>query len=120
MSEQELYELARQRIDSRNRRWKLWSFNLAGYLVSIGVFVALAIAGQAAIGMLLFMTWTGVFVLHCVLLGMAESRAKDIEKEVAKLRAAADYEKPKRLELTDDGELEEIEDEYEQPKSSVL
>ncbi|HLU08699.1 MAG TPA: hypothetical protein VK003_03475 [Oceanobacillus sp.] len=111
MYEQELYELARQRIDARNRRWKLWSFNLAGYLIAIGVFIALALAKQAAIGMLLFMTWTGVFVLHCILLGMAESRAKDIEKEVTKLREAATYEKPKRLELGDDGELVEIEEE---------
>ena len=118
MSEQELYELARQRIDARNRRWKWWSINLAGYLISIGVFIALAIARQVAVGLLLFMAWTGVFVMHCILISMAESRASDIEKEVAKLREAS-YEKPKRVELTDDGELEEIVDEYEQPKRSV-
>lgn len=120
MSEQELYELARERIDGRNRRWKLWSFNLAGYLISIGVFIMLAIADQAGIGLLMFMTWTGVFVLHSILLGMAESRAKDIEQEIAKLRAAS-YEKPKRLELADDGEMVDIveDDQSEQPKRSV-
>ena len=59
------------------------------------------------------------FVMHCILISMAESRANDIEKEVAKLREATAYEKPKRIELTDDGELEEIVDEYEQPKRLV-
>jgi hypothetical protein len=118
MSEQELYEVARQRIDARNRRWKWWSINLAGYLISIGVFIVLMMADQVGIGLLMFMTWTGVFVLHCILIGMAESRANDIEKEVAKLREAASYEKPKRLELSDDGELEEIMED-EQPKRLV-
>ncbi len=57
----------------------------------------------------------GVFAVHSIVTWMAENREGDIEKEVAKLRAAFDDEKPKRLELGDDGELVEM-DETEREK----
>jgi hypothetical protein len=110
MSEQELYEIARQRIDRRNRRWTLWGVNLAVLLLCLGAFIGLVNTALMNISMFLFFAWTGVFVLHTIVLAMSESRDKDIEGEVAKLRNAV-YDKPKRLELSDDGELVEFEDE---------
>jgi hypothetical protein len=103
MSEQELYELARKRIDRRNRRWTLWSINLGGLILSLAVRILLGSDPAATF----FMAWAGVFTLHTILLGLAESRDEDdedIEQEVAKLRDTV-YEKPKRLELDEDGEL---------------
>jgi len=112
MSEQELYEIARQRIDRRNRRWTLWAVNLAGMILSLAALILLGETEYAEVSVAVFMAWIGVFVFHTIMLAMAETREKDIEGEVAKLREAV-YEKPKRLELSDDGELVEIPDEEE-------
>jgi hypothetical protein len=55
------------------------------------------------------MAWGGIFTFHTIIAAMAQSRDGDIEGEVAKLREAAGdiYEKPKRLEVGEDGELVE-------------
>ncbi|MFN8449628.1 MAG: hypothetical protein U0521_13845 [Anaerolineae bacterium] len=45
-----------------------------------------------------------------MVVGAMQNRSGEIEREVARLREAV-YEKPKRLELDEDGEL--IDDEYE-------
>lgn len=107
MSEDQLYTLARQRIDRRNRRWTLWAFDLGGLVLSLALLILIGNTLTAAI----FMAWGGVFTLHTILAAMAHSREKDIEQEVARLRRAADAgyadEKPKRLELSEDGELVE-------------
>jgi hypothetical protein len=108
MSEDQLYAVARQRIDRRNRRLTLWALNLGVLILSLAALILLGSTLAAAI----FMAIAGIFALHSILLGLAESREKDIEKEVARLRAVADeaYEKPKRLELTEDGELVDLPD----------
>ena len=102
MADDDLYEIARKRIDKRNRGWTLWAIDLGVLILSpalVGDTVAAAI----------FLAWGGVFTLHTILLLMAQSRDKAIESEVARLRAAV-YEKPKRLELDEDGELDEVDD----------
>jgi hypothetical protein len=104
MSEQEIYEGARQRIDKRNQRWTLWALNLGVLILSVAGIVFLSDTGYETLAAGIMLTCAAVFVAHTIILGMTESRDADIEKEIAKLRAAV-YEKPKRLELSDDGEL---------------
>lgn len=108
MSDQELFELARQRIDRRNRRWTLWGFDLAGLILTLSALILLGNTAYVVIAAAVFMAWAGVFVLHTIVAATGHSREKDIENEVAKLRDAY-YEKPKRLELNDDGELLDVE-----------
>jgi hypothetical protein len=110
MSETELYEIAQQRIDKRNRRWTWWAIHLTVLIAYIALFLGLVRTDYGIPALLGLIAWGGVFTLHSILLAMAESREKDIEKEVARLRDAL-YEKPKRLELAEDGELVEVQDE---------
>lgn len=116
MSEQELYEVAQQRVDRRTRRWTLWSVNLGILILTLAALILL----RNPIIVAAFIGWGGVFTVHTILAALAESRDGSIEKEVVKLREAANaYEKRKRdsaphdaapshLELSDDGELVEI------------
>ena len=117
MSDQELYEIASQRIRRRNRRWILWSLNL-GVLILFLAGLILEGGGRAALTF--FLGWGAVFTTHTIILGFIESTDGSIENEVAKLRRAigskgdandsALHDKPKRLELGEDGELSEVED----------
>lgn len=104
MSDQELYEIAQQRIDRRNRRWTIWSFNLAGLILSVAALILLSRTPYVIIAAGVMIAWAGVFTLHTIIASMAQSRSDDVEKEVAKLREMT-YEKPKRLRLTEDGEI---------------
>ncbi|MBZ0282868.1 MAG: hypothetical protein K8L97_19165 [Anaerolineae bacterium] len=121
MSEQELYGIARQRIDRRNRRWTLWGVDLAGLILSVAALILLSETPYVIVSVAVMIGWAGVFVLHTIMAAMAQSRDEDIEKEVAKLREAAemDYEKPKRLTLTEDGEITDYADEYEETERSL-
>lgn len=108
MSDQELYEIAQQRIDRRNRRWTLWAFNLAGLILSVAAVVFLSDTPLETASIAFMLTWAALFVPHTILAAMAQSRDEDIDKEVFRLRQASsqwDYEKPKRLRLTEDGEI---------------
>lgn len=125
MSEQELYEIARKRIDRRSRRWTLWAVNL---MVLIGSLAGLILFGDTiyeTLTLAFFLAVGGVFVFHSIVAAMAETRQGEIEKEVAKLKDAMSrdssfYEKPKRLELSDDGELVDPEaDDYTSPSRSA-
>lgn len=109
MSESELYQIARERIDQRNRRWTLWAIDLAGLILALA---ALALTDGNPLFAAIFLGWGGIFTLHTILVSLAQSRTSSIEREVERLRAAADaegvYEKPKRqtrVELSEDGEL---------------
>jgi hypothetical protein len=108
MSDDQLYEIARRRVQQRNRRWSLWALNLGVLILTLAGMILMGSEVTVAI----FLAWTAIFVVHTIILGFAESSASSIENEVAKLRKAASidsYEKPKhRLELTDDGELTEM------------
>ncbi len=122
MTDQELIKLASQRIDRRNRRWALWSANLAVLIFSVAAVVFLQDSFYSNISIAFMMGWAGIFVMHTIILGMASSRDDDVEKEVAKLRQIAEmsYEKPKRLHLTDDGEITDDADwEYEESERSL-
>lgn len=114
MSEQELYEIARERIDKRNRLMTWWGIHLAAFLAYIGVFIAIVTTEFNSIALLVLLAWCGAFVAHTMWWATASSRENDIDEEVKKLRQKVD-EKPKRLALGDDGELVEThQDEYEQ------
>ncbi|MFN8371937.1 MAG: hypothetical protein U0694_03555 [Anaerolineae bacterium] len=107
MSNDELYEVARERIDRRNRR-KLRGLDLVELIIYLGFFMLMTSTGGFSPLILFgFLAWIGVFTLHCILLGAANSRDSDIEVDAAKLRAVGGSEKPKRLEPDADDEMVE-------------
>jgi hypothetical protein len=114
MNEDQLYALARKRINQKHRRWLLWGIHLFAFLMYVGAATAYTGVHQ---GMLEFVVraWFGVLVLHTLAIVMTQDRDLEIEQEVVKLRSGMDslYEKPKRFELSDDGELEIMEAPYE-------
>jgi hypothetical protein len=105
MSDDPLYDLARKRIDQRNRRWMLWGANLLAWLIYMGAFIALPGALPVGFGLMILVVWAGILILHGVILGVMQGRDEEIEREVERLRRAVYDEKPKRLELSEDGEL---------------
>ncbi|HVU09669.1 MAG TPA: hypothetical protein VHD90_00270 [Phototrophicaceae bacterium] len=105
MSEDLLYELARNRVERRNRRWVWWSVDFAGVVLMLAL---VALVGNTAFGgaaAALFLAWGGLLALHTLWMARMRHHDSDIEREVARLREASGFEKPKRLELSDDGEL---------------
>ncbi len=106
MSEDQLYEIARKRIDKRNRRWMLLGVNFFLFLLYVGAFTAYP-GIPRNVGAFMALAWLGVLVLHVFSVNINQNRDEAIDGEVAKLREALEYEKPKRLELSDDGELSE-------------
>ena len=116
MSDQELYEIATKRVNKRTRRWLLWAVNLVGLIFSLVALIASSERGSSTLFAAIFIGWMGVFAFHSILAWMAENRDGDIEKEVTKLRGALDYEKPKRLGLSDDGELVDVGLEADEPQ----
>ncbi|MBL8161803.1 MAG: hypothetical protein JNJ61_07435 [Anaerolineae bacterium] len=107
MSDQELYAIAQERITRRNRRWTLWAVNLAALIISVAAVVLLIDSPYQMIGIAVMLGVAGIFVPHTIIAAMANSRDEDIESEVAKLRAALSYEKPKRLQLSDDDAVDD-------------
>jgi uncharacterized membrane protein len=103
MSDDQLYEVARKRVHQRNRRWTLWALDLGVLILLLATLIMVGSTWSVA----LFLGWGAVFVTHTIIAGFAESTQGSIESEVAKLRAGMQYEKPKRLELGEDGELVE-------------
>lgn len=89
MSESRLYEVARQRIQRRNRRLTVWFVHLAAYLAYIGYFATLAPDHLGDPLTFVLLAWTGLFVLDTVVMGLSIARADDIENTVARLRTAA-------------------------------
>jgi hypothetical protein len=81
--------------------------NLAGLIMALALLAGVGEKGYADLAAGLFLGWSGIFVLHTIWLWMTESRQSDIDKEVARLQTAI-YEKPKRLELSDEGELVDL------------
>ena len=110
MSDQEIYEIVERRIDQRNRRRVLWAMDLMGLILSLAALIVVSDMTTNPVyehwAAAVFIGWGGVFTLHSILLWLAETRQNDIESEVARLRQTH-YEKPKRLELSEDGELVE-------------
>lgn len=112
MSEQELYEIASKRVDQRTRRWTLWAVNLMVLVLLLAGMVMMGDTAFATLATAVFLAWGGIFTFHTIVAGFAEARQGEIDSLMDKLRAArtADYEKPKRLELSEDGELVEPEE----------
>jgi hypothetical protein len=107
MNDRDLYAVAEARMNARMQRWRRWSYTLVATAASVGLYVVASDGPYQSLALGLMIVMGGILTGHTVLTGMAESNADSLDKEVAKLRAAA-YEKPKRLELTDDGELSEV------------
>jgi len=105
MSDDQLYELARKRIDRRNRRWLLWGANLVAWLIFIALISITNSPIPEDLGKFIAIAWGGLFMLHGITLGVTQNRDQQVEKEVERLRLAVYDEKPKRLELGEDGEL---------------
>ncbi len=105
MSEDQLYELARKRIDRRNRRGILLGVDFFAFLIYVGAFVSLYNVIPHGLGVFIALAWFGVLAFHVIFLSVTQNRDEAIEQEVAKLREQV-WEKPKRLDLDDnDGEL---------------
>ena len=103
MSEEPLYEIARRRIQQRNRRWTLWGVNFLAFLMYVGAFTAFS-GIPRNVGEFILRAWFGVLVLHTTALVMTQDQEENIESEVAKLRNAVDStQKPKRREFSEYG-----------------
>ena len=87
MSEDQLYEIARKRIDRRNRRWLLLGVNFFFFLMYVGAFTAYS-GIPRNIGAFFALAWMGVLVLHVFYLNVTQNRDEAIDGEVAKLREA--------------------------------
>ncbi len=111
MSETELYEIARRRVDRRSRRYLLWGVNIILWLTFVGVFAGFKDAIPRGPGILIMIVWMGVVGFHGVLLQVAQGRDQAIDGEVERLRQALYEDKPKRLDLNEDGELRDVIDE---------
>ena len=123
MSEDELYRLAQKRIDRSTRRFLLLGINFFAFLLFVAAFAGLGIV-PSNVGKFVSIAWMGVIMLHVILMGVMQYRKEAIESEVENLRREIYGEKPKRLDLTEDGELVEdfdAEDEraYQQRGDSV-
>jgi hypothetical protein len=123
MSEDELYRLAQKRIDRSTRRFLLLGINFFAFLLFVAAFAGLGIV-PSNVGKFVSIAWMGVIMLHVILMGVMQYRKEAIESEVENLRRKIYGEKPKRLDLTEDGELVEdfdAEDEraYQQRGDSV-
>ncbi len=99
----QLYELARQRVNRSTRRYLLLGVNFFSFLLFVAAFAGFGIV-PSNVGKFLSIAWMGALALHVILMGAMAYRKEAIESEVAKLRDLM-YEKPKRLELGEDGEL---------------
>ena len=94
MSEERLYEQARQRIDRNNRRWLVWSVNFIGFLLYVGVLATYS-GIPRNVGETLLQAWFGALVLHTTAIVLMQNEEAGIEGEIAKLRKTL-FAKPKR------------------------
>ena len=64
MPDEELYEIARSRIDRRNRRWLLLGADIFAFMLYVGAFVSLCGVIPRGLGVFIAVAWVGVLVLH--------------------------------------------------------
>jgi len=110
LSIQEIYDLAEQRINRRDRLRMFWAGDLTIMILALAAMIGInnattnPVYGQWAL--VFFFAWGAIFTLHTIAFALGENRQSDIDTEAAKLLAAVEsYEKPKRLALSDEGEL---------------
>ena len=109
MSEDEqLYALAQKRIDRGIRRFLLLGVNFFAFLLFVAAFAGFGVV-PSNVGKFVVIAWMGVLILHVVLMFAMQYRKEAIEGEVENLRREIYGEKPKRLELGEDGELVDAE-----------
>ena len=94
MSEERLYERARQRIDRNNRRWMVWSVNFIAFLLYVGALATFS-GIPHNVGEFMLQAWFAVLVLHTTAIVLMQDEEAGIDGEVAKLRRTV-FEKPKR------------------------
>ena len=104
MRDEQLYELAQKRVDRGIRRFLLLGVNFFAFLLFVAAFAGLGIVSGNA-GKFIVVAWMALLILHVVLLFAIQYRKEAIEGEVENLRREIYGEKPKRLELSEDGEL---------------
>lgn len=107
MSDEELYQLAQKRIDRNTQRILLLGVNFFAFLLFVAAFAGLGIV-PSNVGKFVAIAWMGVIILHVILLFVMQYRKEAIEGEVENLRREIYGEKPKRLELGEDGELVDV------------
>ncbi len=76
-------------------------------------FAALGDVIPKGIGSFIAIAWVGAVGVHAMMVSVLQNRGSQIDAEVERLRQAIYDEKPKntsRLELSDDGELVELDD----------
>lgn len=106
----ELYKLARERIDRRNRQMFLLGADVVAFFIYLAAYAAFSIIPRGT-GVFIAIAWMGLLAFHMMIATSLSNRSDQIESEVERLRRAVYDEKPKRedtssrLELTDDGEL---------------
>ena len=103
------YDEIRQQIERSYRRRSIFIYHLIIAFVSLASIWYISRDGRVAIVSTLL--WGGLLALHFVRLVSESAKARAIERTWRRYYGDIDYEKPKRLQLTDDAELEVIEDE---------
>ncbi len=109
----ELYALARQRVNKRNRLLYLLGADVLAMFIYLAAFAAFRDRIPHDVGTFIAVVWVGVVGVHAMMTGVLQNRGSQIDAEVERLRQAIYDEKPKRasrLELSDDGELVEFDD----------
>jgi hypothetical protein len=107
----ELYKLARERIDRRNRQLFLLGANVLAMFIYLAAFTAFRSLIPPTIGVFIAVAWIGVVACHAMAYGVLQNRSAQIDAEVERLRRQVYDEKPKHVELNDDGELVEAPEE---------
>jgi len=99
MSEEQLYTIARQSIDRKNRRWLLWGLNLIAFLLYVGAFTAYP-GIPRNMGGFIEQAWFALMVAHSTALVLMHDSEAGIDGEIARL-CKGTHEKPKRRELSE-------------------
>ncbi|GEM_PF-2024446 len=106
LSIEDIYDIAEKRINRRDRLRMFWAADLTVMILVLAAMIALSNTAASELAVVLFFVWGAIFTFHTIGFGLGENRQSDIDSEVAKLLAAVErYEKPKRLALSDEGEL---------------
>ncbi|MBI1256325.1 MAG: hypothetical protein GC204_02535 [Chloroflexi bacterium] len=85
MSEERLYERARQRIDRNHRRWLVWGVNFIGFLLYVGALAAYS-GIPRNVGETVLQAWFGALVLHTTAIVLMQDEEAGIDGEIAKVR----------------------------------
>ena len=108
----------RRRVERKLKHRNIWFAHVVIFLL----YLAAATTGQVLVNGFILIGWATVLAIHQWWVESIGQREQEIAREIEReqLRATYDTEKPKHhLELSDDGELVEIQqwDEDEKPKN---